>query len=132
MNDRDANIVNSWLLVMQSKRLVLSSNQLQLKMRDADAVREKVELATTELARAETRYRDALLGHGSPANPAYWPTAYGRLANLADGLAHKLTAAAAGSEHRQRYDLSLEVELLEELASQWRDSLRASIQGAPV
>ena len=120
-------LVSARLQVLQSKRLLMASNQRRQQRRGTEGLAERIEKLRKEIEHAQLAYRVALVRWGSPAMSDYWPAAYSRLIDLADHLALRLENAARGGSVSRRYELSVEVEVLELLIQQWRESLRQTI-----
>jgi len=119
------------LLVLQSKRLLLASNERRYRGREGTGLREAGERLRGEVDGAQSAYRMALVRLGSPSTPGYWPAAYGHLIERADHLSGRLkSAAAADTPDAGRYQIAVEVEVLDQLIGEWRDSLRTSIAEA--
>jgi hypothetical protein len=131
MNDgMSESLVTARLLVLQSKRLMLASSDRRLQLRRTQVLREAVERLRAEIERAQRAYRLTLVKLGSPLMPDYWPAAYGHLIERADDLSGRLRGAAAGAPRIGGYELATEVEVLDQLIGEWRDSLRTSIAEA--
>jgi hypothetical protein len=114
------------LLVLQSKRLLLASNERRFRLREGKVLRETGERLRGEIDGAQTAYRSALVRLGSPSTPGYWPAAYSHLIDRADHLSGRLKSATADTPH-EGYEMAVEIELLDQLIDEWRDSLRTSI-----
>jgi hypothetical protein len=120
-------LISARFLMLQSKRLILATLERRLKMRPAESLRARVDHMRHETADAQEHYRTSLLRWGSPESPQYWPVAYGRLVDTAGRLSAKLRRVAADLPSDERYQLATEVEMIEALTEQWRDSIRSSI-----
>jgi hypothetical protein len=120
-------VVTGRLLVLQSKRLMLASNERRLRKRNAEVLREAGERLRDDIDRAQRAYRSALVSLGTPMTPGYWPAAYSHLIDRADDLSGRLRSAAVDAPQAGRYEIAVEVELLDQLIGEWRDSLRTSI-----
>jgi len=120
-------VVTGRLLVLQSKRLMLASNERRFRKRKAEVLRVAGERLRNDIERAQRAYRSALVSLGTPRTPGYWPAAYSHLIDRADDLSGRLRSAAADSPQAGRYEIAVEVELLDQLIGEWRDSLRTSI-----
>jgi len=120
-------VVTGRLLVLQSKRLMLASRERRLQKRKTDVMRDMVDRLREEIDRAQRAYRSALVRLGSPMMPDYWPATYSHLIERADDLSARLRSAAADAPQTGRYEIAVEVELLDQLIGEWRDSLRTSI-----
>jgi len=123
-------VVTGRLLVLQSKRLMLASRERRLQMRKTDVMRDMVDRLREEIDRAQRAYRSALVRLGSPMMPDYWPATYSHLIERADDLSGRLRSAAADAPQTGRYEIAVEVELLDQLIGEWRDWLRTSIAEA--
>jgi hypothetical protein len=123
-------VVTGRLLVLQSKRLMLASRERRLQHRTTKVLREAVERLRGEIDGAQSAYKLALVRLGSPAMPGYWPAAYSHLIEQADNLSGRLKSAAAAAPQAGRYEMAVEVELLDQLIVEWRASLRTSISKA--
>ena len=122
-------IVASRLQVVQSKRLMLASNERRLRVHKIESLRGRVEHLHADLERAQEAYRSAVLRWGTPKRVDYWPVAYTRLIELADNLAEKLRVATVDLPPERRFELATEVEVVEDLIGEWRDSLRQAMVG---
>jgi hypothetical protein len=124
-------IVAARLQVLQSKRLMLASSQRRFENSRAEPLHRRAERLRGELDHAQELYRHAILRWGSPAFPDFWPVAYGELIHLGDDLARKLRHATIGCDDTsQRFEIATEVEVIEDLIHQWRESLRGQMQTA--
>jgi hypothetical protein len=122
-------VVASRLQVLQSKRLMLASNERRLRVHKIESFRDRVAHLHAELERAQAAYRSAVLRWGTPKRADYWPVAYARLIELADNLAAKLRVGTADLPPERRFELAVEVEVVEDLIGAWRDSLRQAMTG---
>jgi hypothetical protein len=129
MNAPAEAIVASRLQVLQSKRLMLASNERRLRVHKIESRRRRVEQLYAEIDHAQDAYRSALLKWGTPMRRDYWPVAYARLIELADSLAAKLRIATGDLPSPRRFELAVEVEVVEDLIADWRDSLRQAVSG---
>lgn len=118
-------IIMSRLLVMQSKRLMLTSAQRRANMHEgASQLEGKVVRLSRETEAANHAYRTAVLKLGSPDDRDYWVVAYGRLIDVGRTLAHKLRRATAGLPPAERYEVSADAEMLEEVVAGWTGSMQ--------
>lgn len=124
------NLIMSHLLMVQSKRLVLASVQRRVLERDSEATRRRAEKLQAELERAHDNYRSAMLAFGVSGDPAYWLVAYGKLIDTAGTLIERMLDQSPSLSHDRRYQVAGEIEMLEALVSQWRESMRATIATA--
>jgi hypothetical protein len=123
-------VINSRLLVLQSKRLLLNSAQHRLDERGLEAHRERVDRLHREAADADVAYRATILLHGSPEQREYWLVAYGRLIEIGQALAGRLRASVDGMPAADRFEVSTDVEMLEDIVDRWTDAMRATMADA--
>ena len=123
-------IIQSRLLVLQTKRLLLNSCQRRLNQYGTDALRRRVERLRDETSDAGHAYRVAVLNWGSAETPDYWLVAYGRLIEMGHALTHKLRDAADELPIHERYHVSADVEALEEIVEDWTRRIRRSMSEA--
>ena len=120
-------LISARLLMMQSKRLLLAGVERRLGMPGREHLISDVDRLRAETENARENYCSYLLKWGSPEKPEYWSAAYGRLVNTADRLSGKLRRAAVDLPPEERYSVAAEVEMLESLLENWRESLRGAI-----
>ena len=120
-------LISAKLLMLQSKRLLLASVERRSKQKGRDSLRVETDRLREETKTAHEQYCSYVLTWGSPATPDYWPVAYGRLVETAAKLSAKLRGASTGLPREERYQVAAEVEILETLAEEWRESIRKSI-----
>ncbi len=132
--DREAadQIITSRLLVVQSKRLLLSSVERRHGIYGSDSLAERVVRLVRETDAAQHAYRTTILSLGSPDDNEYWVVAYGRLIAVGRALALKLRDSTPRLTASDRDEVSTEVEALEQILRRWSDSLRDSMAPAPV
>jgi hypothetical protein len=123
------NVIASWLLIMQSKRLMLASAERRARQTGTDQIRLRVERLRGEAANAQESYRSALLRLGTPAHPDYWPVAYMRLIGIGRRLSDRLSSGSPALTPDQRSRASADAEGLEHIVDAWTESMRASIAG---
>lgn len=117
-------LINSRLLVLQSKRLLLSSAQRRLDDTGMDSMRQRVDTLRHEADMAQHVYRSTVLAVGSPENLDYWIVAYSKLIEMGNTLATKLRSAVVDLPLSERYQASADVEMLEEIVNRWQESMR--------
>ena len=120
-------LISARLLMLQSKRLILATLERRLNKQRHESLRPRVDRLRAETRRAHEQYTSSVLRWGTPERPEYWPAAYGRLVETADRLSTKLRVAAVELPPEERYQLSAEVEMLEELVERWRHSIRSAM-----
>jgi hypothetical protein len=120
-------LVSARLQVLQSKRLLLASQERRLQQRAVERLPEHVRHLREEIEEAQALYRATLVRWGSPMLMEYWPAAYGHLIDLADGLGRRLEDAAKQGSVSRGYELALEVEVVDQLIASWRQALREAL-----
>jgi hypothetical protein len=125
-------IINSKLLILQSKRLLLTSAERRLGDTDVRSIRARVDQLRTETATAQHGYRSSVLRWGSPRQHDYWPIAYSRLIEMGNALTTKLRRSAPGLPAEERYELTADMEMLEGIVEGWTESKRRSMMVALV
>lgn len=123
-------VINSRLLILQSKRLLLSSAERQARLYGSERLRERVERLRSESEVARDAYGSILLSVGSPQHPDYWSVAYRRLIDLGSELSDKLTKASETAAPMERAAIATDVELLNELVHRWTSSMRDRVSAA--
>jgi hypothetical protein len=123
-------IVSSRLLLLQSKRLLLSSTENCLVKPGAEQLRERAGLLRTQTETAQHAYHAAILKYGSPERADYWLVAYTKLIEKGSALITKLQSAAHKLPLDERLQLATEVEVLEDAVVRWRAEVRASMTAA--
>ena len=123
-------LISSRFLVLQSKRLMLSSLQRRLANASIESLQRRVERLMLESESASTAYRESMLHWGSPKRNEYWLVAYSHLIDRGHALTNKLSEASADMPPGERYEMAVEVEKLQEMVDGWRGSIRSAIVGA--
>jgi hypothetical protein len=123
-------LISARLLILQSKRLMLSSLQRRLEGSGIDALSKRVERLRAETERAQSRYRSTVLSIGSPRHDDYWPVAYSRMIEMGNILCSRLRDAMADLAPADRFVASTDIEALEHLVAGWRESMVASMRSA--
>ncbi len=121
-------LITSRLLILQSKRLMLSSVQRRLDGSGIESLRKRVDRLKSETEHAQFSYRTTVLSIGSPRHHEYWPVAYSRLIEMGNTLCSKLRAATGSLSADDRYTASADVEALEHLVAHWKKSMRTSMR----
>src|SRR5260221_5351024 len=119
-------IVSARLLVVQSKRLMLSSLLRRFRLRGERSLSERTDRFRDEADRANRNYRSAVLNWGQATSPEFRLVAYGSLVDLAESLVIELRGTIRGLQPRDQVELATEVGVLEDLIDQWRKFARAS------
>jgi len=123
-------IVSARLLVVQSKRLMLSSLLRRFRLRGERSLRERTDRFRDEADRANRNYRSAVLNWGQATSPEFRLVAYGSLVDLAEALVLELRGTIGGLQPRDQFELAAEVEVLEDFINQWRRNARPSATSA--
>jgi hypothetical protein len=71
-----------------------------------------------------------VLSLGSPNDRDYWVVAYGRLIDVGRTLAQRLRRATPDLPPAERYEVSADAEMLEEIVAGWSESMKGSMVGA--
>ncbi len=119
-------IVSARLLVVQSKRLMLSSLLRRFRLRGERSLRERTDRFRDEADRANRNYRSAVLNWGPATSPEFRLVAYGSLVDLAESLVLELRGTIGGLKPRDQFELATEVEVLQDFIDQWRRNARPS------
>jgi hypothetical protein len=122
-----ASIIMSRLLILQSKRLMLTSAERRLSNAGGDSLRGRVKRLRGEAAAAQYAYTSSILAFGSAGDRDYWVVAYSRLIQIGRVLTLRLRECAAGLPVAERYQASTDVEELEDIVKSWTDSMHASM-----
>lgn len=120
-------LITGRLLVLQSKRLLLGSQERRMNDSSLDSLRERVDRLRTETATAQQTYLETMLRWGTPDMHDYWPSAYSRLIAMATLLEDKLRAAVDDLPPAERYEVSTDVEMLERMVCRWSESMRSAM-----
>ena len=123
-------IVSARLLVVQSKRLMLSSLLRRLRLRGERSLRERTDRFRDEADRANRNYRSAVLNWGQATSPEFRLVAYGSLVDLAESLVLELRGTIGGLQPRDQFELATEVGVLQDFIDQWRRNARPSATAA--
>jgi hypothetical protein len=125
-----AEMIQSRLLVLQSKRLMLNSCQRRLDAHGADTLRRRVEQLRRETDQAQYRYRTIMLAWGSAENADYWLVAYAKLIEMGNVLSARLRDATAELPPSERSQVSADVETLQGIVEDWTRRMRSSMSAA--
>jgi hypothetical protein len=120
-------IIQSRLLILQSKRLMLNSLLRRIEGSPTQSLRSRAEYFRGETETAQHAYRSAMLDWGSVDTADYWLIAYARLIEMGNVLVTNLRGAAPGLPAAERYQAATEVEKLEKIVEQWSRSMRDSM-----
>ena len=113
-------IVSSRLLIVQSKRLMLSSVERRFRLNGGDSMRQRTERIRDETAEAHRTYRSAVLTWGQASSHEFRLVAYSSLANLGENLVLQMRDTIPGRSPGEQFSMAAEVEMLEDVIEQWR------------
>ena len=125
-------IIASRLLVLQSKRLMLKCLERQLADTGRESLRQQIEDLRRQCDFCQHHYRRSVLLYGTPESMNYWVIAYSRLIEMGHTLALKLRDETGELPLAERYQVSADVEMLEEIVRSWNSSLREAMASAAV
>lgn len=125
-----ANIIASRLLILQSKQLMLISLERRMDSKSGKSLHARVDALRSQTATALHAYRDTMLRLGSPQNSDFWLVAYARMIEVARALTMKLRVSAVALPPEERYEVSVDIEMLEQIVEHWTDSMRESMAAA--
>jgi len=117
-------LITSRLLILQSKRLMLHSLQRRQDEGSRAELNERIEALQVQAERAQHAYRTYVLNWGTTRSSDYWVVAYSRLIEMGNALTTKLREATNDLAPAERYQVSADVEMLEEIVAAWGESLR--------
>ncbi len=123
-------VLMSKLLVVQSKRLLLASAERQAASAGTEHLRQRVERLRREIEIAQSNYKGTMLEFGTPEHADYWRVAYGRLIETGHELTERLRSSLEALPAADRYAVSADVEMLEQIVDRWRESIRDAIAAA--
>jgi hypothetical protein len=122
------NVVRSRLLVLQSKRLLLTNANTRLLVSAKDQAEIDVEKLSSAVREAHRRYNETVLKWGSPDTPQYRLIAYGSMIAKAENLQSRLRhARGLGFEDRGLQD---ELVALETMIDGWRSTVREAMSAS--
>ena len=113
-------IVSSRLLIVQSKRLMLSSVERRFRLKGGDSMRKRAERFRDETAEAHRTYRSAVLTWGQASSREFRLVAYSSLANLGDNLVLRMRDTIPHQTPGEQFTMAAEVGMLEDVIEQWR------------
>ena len=123
-------IVTSKLLVLQSKRILLTGAQGKLDRYGREQTRVDVARLESEVRYAHERYNDAVLHWASPQTPQYQLVAYTSLISKGERLLASLRRALNELPLHDRDETMSEIKNLEKIVDGWRSLARASMAAA--
>jgi hypothetical protein len=123
-------IISSKLLILQSKRLMLTTAERRLILTGHEGLRSRVEELRRQAEQAQHAYRNSVLALEEPDHPEYWLVAYSRLIEMGSALTFKLRAAVTELPPSERYQVAADVEVLEGILAGWSESMRRAMAAA--
>ena len=129
-NRATESIIRARLLVLQSKRIMLSSLQRRLEEDGYEVLKERIERLRSETDLAQHRYRTSILAWGAAESMDYWLIAYGRLIEVGNVVVNRLRAASDDLPAQERYQVAADVEMLEHMLAKWSATMRAAMSKA--
>ena len=125
-------MIQSRLLVLQSKRSMLNSCQRRFDQHGTAALHRRVSQLGMEADLAQHQYRTAMLMWGSPNNSDYWLVAYSKLIEIGSALVIKLREATPELPPHERLQIAADAETLERIVEAWQKRMRTSMAAAVV
>lgn len=123
-------IIASRFLIVQAKRLQLSSAYRRRVHAQKSNWPELIERLEGEVVRADRQYRAAVLEHASPQSADYWIVAYARLLEVGEDLSDRMRTAAVDLPADARFEVSTDVEALALILARWNESMKRSMAKA--
>jgi len=123
-------IIASRFLIVQAKRLLLSSAYRRHHLENGSTPRDVIERLESELDRADRRYRMAVLEHASPESADYWIIVYARLLEVGEDLTEKMRTASVELPPGARFEVSTDIEALQLILERWNASMKKSMAQA--
>jgi hypothetical protein len=117
-------IVSSRLLIVQSKRLMLSSVERRLRLKGGDSMRRRADRIRDETEEAHRTYQSAVLTWGRARSHEFRLVAYSSLANLGDDLVLRMRDTIPHQTPGEQFTMTAEVEMLENVIEHWRQKGR--------
>ena len=113
-------IVSSRLLIVQSKRLMLSSVERRCRLKGDDSMRKRAERIRHETQEAHRTYQSAVLTWGRATSHQFRIVAYSSLANLGDDLVLRMRDTIPHQTPEAQFTMTAEVAMLEDVIEHWR------------
>lgn len=121
-------MITSRLLILESKRLMLSSLHRRLKLAGSKGeMAQRLEYFRAETQRAQQAYNSSVAKFGSPDSNEFWLVAYGRLISQGGNLVSKLQLAAPSLSPTDQMEVATDVDGLEMIIEGWSRSMRRSM-----
>lgn len=113
-------IVTSRLLVLQSKRILLSSAERTLRERDRPELRARVDRLRGEATKAHEKYRRVVLDWAPADCAQFCSVAVGGSAEAVQSLADRLRGISEGLPLAEKLEFAGDIACLEQIAARWR------------
>jgi len=120
-------IIMARLLILQSKRLMMSSCQRRLDGGGYESIRGRLERLRADVQSAQYLYRSAILSWESPENHEYWLTAYSRLIDIGHQVIDEMKGATVLLPSTERHEVAADVERLETMIKGWANSMKRTM-----
>lgn len=121
------NICTSRLLILQSKRLMLTSLERRQQYSQIGRFDDQIARLRVEIPRAQHLYRASVLSCGPSRTSTYWTIAYSRLIEVGTVVVDKLRRASPDLPPEERYHVAADVEALEGMLEKWSDEMRQAM-----
>ncbi len=119
-------IVMSRLLILQSKRILLSSAETKLVERDHPDLRAHVDRLRRETSAAHERYREVVLKWAPTDSAQFCSVAVAGSAEAVQSLADKLRDISHGLPPDDQLEFAGDIACLEEIVGRWRKRILTS------
>jgi len=120
-------LVSSRLLILQSKRMLLTGAKRKMNASGSEQARADVGRYEAAVAQAHARYNETVLRWGSADTAQYRLIAYGSLIVKAERLRASLLVAGGPMSPADRRELISDVAVLNSIIANWRGLSRQSM-----
>lgn len=125
-------IVTSRLLVLQSRRMLLSSCARRLQDSDTPQLKARMESLQARAEKALDDYRAAVLSWAAPDTRQFWLVSYEGIIEVAEALAARLRASALELPQPDSAEMIADLGRLDQIIMRWRATMLASFGQAEV
>lgn len=122
-------IVMSRLLVLQSRRILLTSCMNKMRATGNEVLRTRVAELQKNVERAHSDYSKAVLAWASPDTAQYWLVAHQTMIDGAEELVTYLRDSADELPQPDRGEIGGDIARLEEIIERWRDAMVTTMGG---
>ena len=123
-------IVMSRLLVLQSRRILLTSCLNKMRATGNEFLRPRAVELQKNIERAHSDYRKAVLAWASPDTAQYWLVAHQTMIEGAEDLVTCLHDSADELPQPDRGEIDADIVRLQEIIERWRESMVTSMGGS--